>query len=96
MNSLMIFGVMCWVLSISVFCIAISNTVKNSKSDDDRFKESLTNLCLGIIIGATLICGALIMNIGKEIEEKIYEEHLETNDGFSNEFERYDRYDRQD
>ena len=45
MSELMIFGTICLILGTGVFAIAVSLSVQNSKGDDERFKESIGNIC---------------------------------------------------
>ena len=57
MSELMIFGTICLILGAGVFAIAVSLSMQNSKGDDERFKESIGNMCWGAIIASLLICG---------------------------------------
>jgi hypothetical protein len=59
MSELMIFGTICLVIGTIVFAIAVSLSVQNSKGDEDRFKESIRNLCLGAIVASLIICGSM-------------------------------------
>ena len=59
MSELMIFGTICLILGAGVFAIAVSLSMQNSKGDDERFKEAISNLCWGAIVASLIICGAM-------------------------------------
>lgn len=59
MSELMIFGTICLVIGAIVFAIAVSLSIQNSKGDDERFKESIGNICWGVIIASLIICGSM-------------------------------------
>lgn len=62
MSELMIFGTICLILGTGVFAIAVSLSVENSKGDDERFKESIGNICWGAIVASILLCGAIAID----------------------------------
>lgn len=62
MSELMIFGTICLVIGAIVFAIAVSLSVQNSKGDDERFKESIGNICWGAIVASLLLCGAIAID----------------------------------
>ena len=57
MNVLLLFGIICLMLGAGVFASAVYISAGNSKGDDERFKESIGNMCWGAIIASLLICG---------------------------------------
>jgi hypothetical protein len=62
MSELMIFGTICLVIGAIVFAIAVSLSIQNSKGDDERFKESIGNICWGAIIASLLLCGGFAID----------------------------------
>ena len=59
MSELMIFGTICLMIGAIVFAIAVNLSIQNSKGDDERFKEAISNLCWGAIVASLIICGAM-------------------------------------
>lgn len=57
MSELMIFGTICLVIGAIVFAISVNLSFQNSKGDDERFKEAIGNIYLGIIVASLLLCG---------------------------------------
>lgn len=53
----MLFGIICLILGAGVFAYAVYISTGNSKGDDERFKESIGNMCWGAIIASLLLCG---------------------------------------
>ena len=53
----MLFGIICLILGAGVFACAVYISAGNSKGDDERFKESIGNICWGAIIASLLLCG---------------------------------------
>ena len=66
MSELMIFGTICLILGTGVFAIAVSLSVQNSKGDDERFKESIGNICWGAIVASILLCGAIAIDADRK------------------------------
>lgn len=62
MSELMIFGTICLVIGAIVFAIAVSLSVQNNKGDDERFKESIGNICWGAIVASLLLCGVIAID----------------------------------
>lgn len=58
----MLFGIICLILGAGVFASAVYISVGNSKGDNERFKESMGNLCWGAIVASLLICGAFTID----------------------------------
>ena len=53
----MLLGIICLILGAGVFACAVYISAGNSKGDDERFKESIGNICWGAIIASLLLCG---------------------------------------
>lgn len=53
----MLFGIICLMLGAGVFASTVYISAGNSKGDDERFKESISNLCCGAIVASLLLCG---------------------------------------
>lgn len=58
----MLFGIICLMLGASVFASAVYISAGNSKGDNERFKESIGNMCWGAIVASLLICGAIAID----------------------------------
>ena len=58
----MLFGIICLMLGAGVFASAIYISAGNSKGDDERFKESIGNICWGAIVASILLCGAIAID----------------------------------
>lgn len=53
----MLFGIICLMLGAGVFATSVYISAGNSKGDDERFKESIGNICWGAIVASLLLCG---------------------------------------
>lgn len=62
MSELMLFGIICLMLGAGVFASAVYVSVGNSKGDNERFKESIGNICWGAIVASILLCGAIAID----------------------------------
>lgn len=62
MSELMLFAIICLILGAGVFACAVYISAGNSKGDDERFKESIGNICWGAIVASLLLCGAIAID----------------------------------
>ena len=58
----MLFGIICLMFGAGVFATAVYISAGNSKGDDERFKESIGNICWGAIVASILLCGAIAID----------------------------------
>ena len=58
----MLFAIICLMLGSGVFASAVYISAGNSKGDDERFKESIGNICWGAIVASLLLCGAFAID----------------------------------
>jgi hypothetical protein len=63
MSELMLFGIICLILGAGVFACAVYISAGNSKGDDERFKESIGNICWGAIVASLLLCGGFAIDV---------------------------------
>ena len=63
MSELMLFGIICLMLGAGVFACAVYISAGNSKGDDERFKESIGNMCWGAIVASLLLCGRFAIDV---------------------------------
>lgn len=59
----MLFGIICLIIGALVFACAVYISAGNSKGDDERFKESIGNICWGAIVASLLLCGGFAIDI---------------------------------
>lgn len=59
----MLFGIICLMLGAGVFACAVYISAGNSKGDDERFKESIGNICWGAIVASLLLCGGFAIDV---------------------------------
>ena len=59
----MLFGIICLMLGAGVFASAVYISASNSKGDDERFKESIGNICWGAIVASLLLCGGFAIDV---------------------------------
>ena len=57
----MLFGIICLMLGAGVFASAVYISAGNSKGDNERFKESIGNICWGAIVASLLLCGGFVI-----------------------------------
>lgn len=68
---MMIFGIICLMLGAGVFATAVYISAGNSKGDDERFKESIGNICWGAIVASLLICGLFAIDADSNRETDV-------------------------
>ena len=59
----MLLGIICLILGAGVFACAVYISAGNSKGDDERFKESIGNICWGAIVASLLLCGGFAIDV---------------------------------
>lgn len=59
----MLFGIICLIIGALVFACAVYISAGNSKGDDERFKESIGNICWGAIVASLLLCGGFAIDV---------------------------------
>lgn len=62
MITLTIFGIAFLALGLTVFVLTVLKAAKNSNGNDNKFKDSIENLCMGAIVGTLLFASVIIFS----------------------------------
>ena len=62
MITLTIFGIAFLTLGLAVFVFTVLAAVKHSNGNDNRFRDSIANLCMGAIVGTLLFASVIIFS----------------------------------
>ena len=63
MINLTILGIAFLILGLTLFVFTVLSAAKHSNGNDNRFKESIGNLCMGAIVGTILFTSVMCFNV---------------------------------
>ena len=70
MINLTILGIAFLVIGLTIFVFTVLSAAKHSNGNDNRFKDSIANLCMGAIVGVLLFISALCFNIRNTLKKE--------------------------
>ena len=59
---LTIFGIAFLFLGLTIFVFTVLSAAKHSNGNDNKFKDSIANLCMGAIVGTLLFASVIIFS----------------------------------
>lgn len=63
MITLTILGIAFLALGLTVFTCTVLKAAKHSNGNDNKFKESIANLCMGAIVGTLLFTSVMCFSV---------------------------------
>jgi hypothetical protein len=70
MINLTILGIVFLVLGLTIFALTVLSAAKRSNGNDNRFKDSIENLCMGAIVGVLFFTSMLCFNIRNTLKKE--------------------------
>ena len=70
MITLTIFGIAFLALGLTVFVFTVLTATKNSNGNDNKFRDSIANLCMGAIVGSLLFSSVMCFSVRDTMNKK--------------------------
>jgi NO-binding membrane sensor protein with MHYT domain len=70
MINLTILGIAFLVLGLTIFALTVLSAARHSNGNDNRFKDSIANLCMGAVVGVLLFTSMLCFNVQNTLKKE--------------------------